>query len=290
MSESLLLWVTRSSPFNLRTIRGLSKIGQRSMTAPTLWIRPTGVHPPAAEPTAIAFTSGHAISLHAPQERWRLLPVFTVGAHCAALARNCGYSDVRSAGGDVSDLRDLILGSVSRFGHVLHLGAREPARDLVRDLQSDSLSAELSVVYESIEATPEQLKAVSMNLPSIDGIVVHSPKGAKVAAEMVRQARWHGRVFALSGACAEPFERVPGIAIETAPAPTEKSLIDMIQAYCGTARELRRSSQAPRGFRARRDGANSRLRLVVSNDIPELDAATNQSTPHPEDDPPPSAA
>jgi uroporphyrinogen-III synthase len=290
MSESMLLWVTRSSPFNLRTTRGLAGIGHRSITAPVLWIRPTGLLPPATEPTAIAFTSGHAISLHAPQEKWRSLPVFTVGAHSAALARNCGYSDVRSADGNVSDLRDLILGSVSRFGHVLHVGACEPAGDLVRDLQDDGLSAELSIVYESIEATAEQLKSVSISLPHVDGIIVHSPRGAKVAAELVRQARWQGQVFALSGACAEPFERMPGIAIETAPAPTEGALIDMIQAFGGPACGPRRSTHALRASRTGGDGANAGLRLVVSNDIREPDAANNRWAPHPEDDPLPPAA
>ena len=290
MSESMLLWVTRSSPFNLRTIRGLAEIGHRSITAPVLSIRPTGLLPPAIEPTAIAFTSGNAISLCGFQEKWRCLPVFTVGAHSAALGRSYGYPDVRSADGTVSDLRNLILGSVSRFGHVLHLGAREPARNLVADLQSDGLSAELCVVYESVEATTEQLKSISIGLPFVDGIIVHSPKGARVAAELVRQARWHGHVFSLSDACAEPFERLPGIAIETAPAPTESSLIDMIQAFCGPARGPRSSSQALRGSRAKRDWISSRLRLVVSNDFHELDAANDQSTPRPEDDPPPSAA
>ena len=290
MSESMLLWVTRSSPFNLRTTRGLAEIGQRSITTPTLWIRPTGPLPPSIEPTALAFTSDNAISLHAPQEEWRSLPVFTVGAHSAALARHCGYPDVRPAASNVSDLRDLILGSVSRFGHVLHLGAREPARHLVRDLQENGLSAELSVVYESIEATAEQLKSVSMGLPFVDGIIVHSPKGAKVAAGLVRQARWHGLVFSLSDGCAEPFERLPGIAIETAPVPTEKSLIDMIQRSCAQACGPQRSSRAPRGSRAEWDGTRSRLRLVVSNDIHGPDAANDRWVPRPDDEPPPSAA
>jgi uroporphyrinogen-III synthase len=290
MPESKLLWVTRSSPFNLRTTRGLAEIGQRSITAPVIWIRPTGTLPPAIEPTAIAFTSGNAISLHTLQENWRSLPVFTVGAHSAALARSCGYHDVRSADGNVSDLRDMILGSVSRFGHVLHLGARKPACDLVGDLQNDGLSAELSVVYESIEATAEQLKSVSINLPFVDGLIVHSPKGAKVAAQLVRHARWHGHVFSLSEACAEPFERVSGITIETAPAPTERALIEMIQAFCCPAFGPRHGSQAPRGSRAERDGASSHLRLVISNDSHEFDAANDRSAPRPEDDPPPSAA
>lgn len=231
MSDPMLFWVTRSSPFNLRTSRGLAEIGHRSITAPVLQIRPTGILPPTIEPTAIVFTSGHAILHRTLQIRWRSLPVFTVGEHSAALARECGYSDVRSADGAVSDLRDLILGSVSRFGHLVHFGARDPAGNLVDDLRRAGLSAELSIAYESVEVTAEQLKTVAMSLPFVDGILVHSPRGARVAAELVRQVRWHGLVFSLSEACAEPFERLPGIAVETAPFPTERSMMDMIGAF-----------------------------------------------------------
>lgn len=231
MSDPLLFWVTRSSPFNLRTTGGLAKIGHRSITAPVLEMRPTGILPPATEPTAIVFTSGHAILHTRLQDKWRSLPMFAVGEHSAALARECGYPDVRSADGAVSDLRDLILGSVSRFGHLVHFGARDPAGNLVDDLRRAGLSAELSVVYESVESTAEQLKTVAMSLPFVDGILVHSPRGARVAAELVRRERWQGLVFSLSEACAEPFEGLPGIAVETAPSPTERSMMDMIGAF-----------------------------------------------------------
>ncbi len=290
MPDPMLLWVTRSSPFNLRTRRGLAELGHRAITAPVLHIRPTGIIAPATEPSAIAITSGHAVHYLPPRESWRSLPVFTVGEHCARVARECGYEDVRSACGAVSELRDLILGSVSRFGHVVHFGAREPAGDLVGDLRRGGLSAELSVVYESIEATSEQLKAVVMGLAFVDAIVVHSPRGARVAAEMVRQARWHGMVFSLSKACAEPFERVPGIAVETALAPTEGSLMDLIGAFRAPAFGRRSSGQALHGSAADRDGLNSRLRLVVSNDLRRPDTVDNRSAPPPEEDPPPFAA
>jgi uroporphyrinogen-III synthase len=286
----MLLWVTRSYPFNLRTSRRLAEIGHRSVTVPVLHIRPTGRLPNAAEPTAIAFTSGHAVRHRPLPEEWRSLPVFTVGKHCAALARACGYPDVRSADGNVSDLRDLILGSVSRFGHVLHLGAREPAGDLVGELRNAGLSAELSVVYESIEATSEQLRSVSMGLTFVDGIIVHSPKGARVAAELVRQTQWQGLVFALSAACAEPFERLPGMKIETAAAPTERALIDLIGAFRVPPSGPRTSAPVLPVAGAERPRENSHLRLVVSNDVRIPDATVDQSPPRPEDDPPPFAA
>lgn len=288
MSDPMLLWVTRSAPFNLRTRRNLAELGHRSVTAPVLHIRPTGVIPPATEPTAIAVTSAHAFRCLAPQESWRALPLFTVGEHCAAIARDSGYQDVRPACGTVSDLRDLILGSVSRFGHVVHFGAREPAGDLVGDLARGGLSAELLVVYESIEATSEQLKALAMGLPFAEGIIVHSPKGARVAARIARQAGWSGIVFALSEACARPFERLPGVAVEIAPEPTEGSLMKLIGDFRPSpALSLRDGEQgdAPVG---RPEGApGPYLRLVVSN---EERASRDDGSWFGSGDPPPTAA
>jgi uroporphyrinogen-III synthase len=287
----MLLWVTRSSPFNIRTRRTLAELGHRSITAPVLHIRQTGTIGPAAEPTAIAVTSEHVFRHRPMEEAWRSLPIFTVDEHCARAARESGYEDVRSAGGNVMDLRDLILGSISRFGHVVHLGAREPAGDLVDDLRRAGLSAELSVIYESVEATSEHLKGVAVGLPFVDGIIVHSPKGARVAAELVRRAGWHGLVFSLSEPCAEPFERTPGIAVEIAPAPTETSLMDMIAEFRVPAFRPLGGARIPGEPHADdENGATSRLRLVVSNDARKSGAADRRSPPVPEDDPPPFAA
>ena len=290
MTDPMLFWVTRSSPFNLRTSRALAEVGHRSITAPVLDIRPTGIASPATEPTVIAFTSAHAVLLRPLQEKWRSLPVFAVGEHSAALAREEGYADVRSADGDVSDLRDLILGSVSPFGHVVHFGAHEPAGDLVGELRAFGRSAEHVAVYESIEASAEQLKPVAAGLPFVDGIIVHSPRGARVAAGLARQARWHGLVFALSNACAEPFRRLPGIAIETAAEPTEKSLMHLIGADRVRSFGPPLGAQALPGSAASREGAGAPLRLVVSNGAHRPEAAADRSPPEPDQPPPPFAA
>jgi len=291
MIDPMLLWVTRSSPFNFRTSRGLAALGHRAITTPALHIRPTGNRPPASEPTAIVFTSGHAVRHRLLEDRWRRLPVFTVGEHCAALARGCGYRDVRSGSGTLAELRDMILGSVSRFGHVVHFGASEPAGDLVGELRSADLSAELSPAYESVEATPEQLGSVAATLVFIDGIVVHSPKGARVASAMVRDAGWHGIVFSLSSACAAPFDKLPGIQLEIAPAPTEAALVNIVKSRAPARLAVRRSTAGPRnsGSDPGSGGAVSLIPSFAPREIRRT-AAANDRSDHRPDDPPPAAA
>ena len=281
MLDSMLLWVTRSWPFNLRTCRGVIASGHRAVTVPVLHIRPTGLIQPTRDPSVVIFTSGHAVEHHRAEERWLSVPVFTVGDQTAVLAQQRGYRDVRSADGNVSDLRDLILGSVSRFGHAVHFGAQEPAGILVDELQATGLSAELNIVYESVKATPEQLRSVASTLPFLDGIVVHSAKGAEAAAQLVAQARWYGVVFCLSPACAAPFETLPGLLVEIAPAPTEEALLGLLRMFRGwrPSRETSLSETAD---------ARPALRLVVSN--PSRNALPSGGGADGPDNPPPAAA
>jgi uroporphyrinogen-III synthase len=288
MPDPMLLWVTRSAPFNVRTRAGLADLGHRSITVPALHILPVEVPSLGAEPTAIAFTSAHGVRHHRVEERWLSLPVFAVGGHSAELAREWGYADVRSAGGNVSDLRDLIAGSVSRFAHVVHFGAREPAGSLVDELRSAGRSAELAVVYESVKSAPSQLRSVLATLPFVDGIILHSPKGAEVASDLVRQAGWSGIVFCLSQACAAPFETLPGLLIETAAEPTEESLLGLVSECRGGAfRPVARS----RGFQVGPEASPTgpAIRLVVSNDRP-CDPPQRFGPGRGPDDPPPAAA
>jgi uroporphyrinogen-III synthase len=285
MPDPMLLWVTRSAPFNLRTRGGLAGLGHRAITTPALQIRAVDPVAPAREPTALVFTSAQAIRHRPLEARWRSLPIFTIGDHCASVATGCGYSDVRSAGGSLDELRDMVVGSVSRFGHVVHFAARAPSGRLVDDLKSADLSAEHSVAYESVPATGDELISVTAAMPFLEGIVVHSPKAAAVAADLARQTGWHGIVFSLSPACSAPFEDVPGILVETAPQPTEEALIAQIGSF-----------RVPRSRRATRsiEGLGSAppklpLRLVVSNLAPHPMAANDRCADAP-GDPPPSAA
>lgn len=282
----MLLWITRSAPFNMRTRRGVAAIGHRAITVPVLHIRASGAAAPAREPSAIVFTSPHGVRLHQPRYSWSSLPVFAVGDQTALLARERGYADVRSADGDASDLRDLVIGSVSRFGHVVHFGAREPAGSLVDDLGAADVSAELVVAYESVKATAEQLRPVSAVLGSVEGIVVHSARGAQVAAETIGRTGWYGIVFCLSPACAAPFATLPGLLVETAPRPTEASLLELLRAWRGSALP---SNGRTGGHRPSGDAARPVVRLVVSN--PPRGAQQAGEAPAEEsDDPPPAAA
>jgi uroporphyrinogen-III synthase len=281
MPESKLVWVTRSSPFNLRTSRGVIVSGHRPATVPALHIRPTGVVPPAREPTALIFTSAHAVNHHHAETGWRSLPVFAACNEIANLVRERGYRDVRSSNGNASDLRDFILGSVSRFGHAVHFGVREPSATLVAELEAAGLSAEHVAVYETVKATPEQLKSVAAAMSFLGGIIVHCARAGEVAAELVAAAKWHGAVYCLTPACAEPFKSLPGLSIETAPAPTEEALLGLLE--ISHRLTLRPGHEPPVAERW------PALRLVVSNE-PERPVLRNRGAGDGPEDPPPSAA
>jgi uroporphyrinogen-III synthase len=278
MPDPRLLWVTRASPFNARVREAVAAAGHRAMTVPALHVRPLG-HLPPAEPTALVLTSARAAVHHAGRSSWLSLPVFVVGDEGAAMARRRGYRDVRRAEG-MDDLRDLILGSVSRFGHVVHFGARGETGSPVEELRAAGRSAELCIVCETVRPTSEQLRSVSAALPFVDGIVVHSAPAAEVAAERIAEARWHGVVFCRSAACAAPLATLPGLLVELPPSPTEDALLALLATFRGW----------PPGFSLRAEVAVPRpapLRLVVSND-PRRPATFGPGTGS--DDTPPAAA
>jgi uroporphyrinogen-III synthase len=279
MSEPRLLWVTRPSPFNARTRQAVVAAGHGALTVPALHVRRLG-SPQLSEPTAVVFTSPHAVLHHPARTSWLALPAFVVGDDAAALARRRGYRDVRPVGTAPGELRDLVLGSVSRFGHVVHFAEREESGSPVEALRSSGLSAERAVVCESIKATPEQLRSVSAALPFVDGILIDSAAAGQVVAECIAAAGWHGIVFCRCPDCAAAFATLPGLLVELPPSPTEDSLLASLARFRGW----------PPGadLRAGVAAAAPRLRLVVSNE-PGPSARLDRGGDGP-DDPPPAAA
>jgi uroporphyrinogen-III synthase len=284
--ESLLFWISRSSPDNLRTCREIVRLGHRVATVPVLEIAPLRQRAPWRPPTGLIFTSGHGVRHHRAGPGWEDLPVYAVGDATAALASSSGYREVRSAAGDAGDLERLILSCTGPSDHLVHLAAREPAVDLVSTLRAAGIGAETLAVYESVAASPGRIRAVSDTLGRIDAIVVHSRKGGERIAAIVRQRNWRGTVYALSEACAAPFRGLSGVAVETAAAPTEAELIEAVRRDtrerpgCG---DERRGGPDPTRPRAARPW----LRLVVSNDCPQ---AAWRLPANDGDNPPPGAA
>ncbi|CAN5137181.1 uroporphyrinogen-III synthase [soil metagenome] len=219
---SLRLWITRTQPQADETGDRLRELGHAPVVAPLLAVRPI---PDAdldlTDAAVIAFTSRNAVAAFAAISPRRDLPVVATGAATAADARAAGFTNVRSAEGDVAALAVLLAGS-RPGGVVIHPGAREPAGDLAGALAAAGIAVRGIAIYETFET------GAPMPTP-IDGVLVHSPRAARALAKVINDSKASTlTLYAISQAAAEPLDESKFRRVAVAPYPNEASLLSVI--------------------------------------------------------------
>lgn len=222
-----LVWVSRTAPGADRTACAVEALGYRSLQAPLLVANPDFARP--AEDlaldavAALAFTSdkGLIFADWTPRRDW---PVFCVGDYTAKAARERGFTDVRSAGGDARDLAKLLRRDwpgLKAEGHLLVPTAVEPAADLSVMLRGE-VPVRLVAVYETTET--------SAPLPeAFDIVLLHSPRAARALARRLSDGGAAGRIaIALSEAVAAPLSPLGFKEIRIAAHPDEASLLEAL--------------------------------------------------------------
>ena len=217
------IWVTRAEPGAARTSARLKALGHQPLVGPLLFVRDveSASPPPFA---ALAFTSANGAAAFARRDPERGKPVFTVGDTTALAARQAGYSDVRSADGDVEALAELILSESPLPGLVLHACAAEPAGDLVGALKAGGQKAERLTVYEAAlaDALPE-------GALDAEAVLVHSPRAGEALAALVPPGSVGAMAaYVLSPSCTEPLAGLGFRSVAVAETPHEASLLALL--------------------------------------------------------------
>ena len=211
------VWVTRARPGADRTAGRLSALGFTPVVAPLLAIRAIDARPDLTGVQALAFTSGNAVKALAAHSPLPSTPIFVVGDATAAAARQAGFHDVRSAGGDLHALAALIRTEGAGFS-ILHPCAAEPAGDLAT-LVGDTARITSLAVYEAVEtdiAAPE----------AWDVVLVHSPRAGQALAARLSAEGAGGRIAVVISPAAATRLSVRGLAeVRIAAAPTEDALL-----------------------------------------------------------------
>ena len=224
-----VVWITRSQPFGLKIARLCGSEGLPALAVPLLQVIPLAVSRPEDVPDAILFTSAQGVRNHPYDPRWRDVPVLTVGDATAAEALARGYHNVRSAGGDVEDLKALTAAEVSRPARIFLFGARDPAGDLEAFLKTSGYRVDRFAAYETRGSTDLELRHAIDLLDRISGICVYSPKAAQRLSELLHKHRWEGTIFCLSRACADRIGTIDGVEIEVAPRPNDHALRHLVR-------------------------------------------------------------
>lgn len=217
MSDIRRVWVTRARPGADRTAERLATLGFTPVLAPLLAIRPLDARPDLTGVQALAFTSRNAVQVFAELLGDRAPPVFAVGDATAASAREAGFHDVRSAGGDLHALAALVRAEGAGLS-ILHPCAAEPAGDLAA-LVGDTARVTPLAVYEAVET--------DATAPEVwDAVLIHSPRAARALAARLSAQDARGRIAVVISSAAATRLSVRGLAeIRIAAAPTEDALL-----------------------------------------------------------------
>ena len=234
-----LALVTRPQPDARRLADALLEIDVESLIAPVLEILPVpDVHPDLEGVTGLLFTSANGVRAFAVKETARHLPVFAVGDRTAAMAREAGFRQVLSAGGDVEDLARLVARErEGQEGALLHVAGKESAGDLAGLLTRSGFPVRRQVLYRAmpVEALAEDA-VIALQQRRIDLAPFLSPRTAKVFVNLAAGRGLQSDLGAVTAVClSQAVEReLDGSnwkSVIVAPEPTLTALISACAAW-----------------------------------------------------------
>ena len=158
------LLITRAAAEGVRTAAALQQQGHTTLLAPLLRIETLAPDFGAGPWDGVIMTSANAArALRDHPRRDELLPLklFAVGRTTAQAAHACGFRDVVSADGDVSDLLNLLTRSPLRTGRLLYLAGADRTVDLSAALAPAGTQVDTVVIYRAVAETrlPDEVES-----------------------------------------------------------------------------------------------------------------------------------
>jgi uroporphyrinogen-III synthase len=229
--------ITRPQPASERTAAALAARGHDVWKVPLMRIEPieadlTGtwgavVITSANAPGAIAGNPAFAALLE--------LPVYAVGRRSAEATQQAGFANVTLAGGDVRDLVQLIAERhADAKAPLLYLAGEDRAADLVGELASHSIAAQMRVVYRAVTAPfPDELVAALEAGGDVQAVLHFSKRSAEnyvtgARAAGVAEQAMDVRHYCLSAQVAAPLNAAGAKRVTIAPRPEEAALIELL--------------------------------------------------------------
>jgi uroporphyrinogen-III synthase len=194
----MAILVTRPHPDDETTAANLRARGFEALLAPMLRFEPAAFHDDAdAHYGAVIVTSANAlrgIESQLTGNPLLKLPLFAVGEHTAAAARNIGFENVISAQGDAATLRDCVLASVKakalkKVNPLLYLAGADLARDLAGELGERGFTVVTQTTYRMIplSSLPREV-CEAFGASRIEAVLHYSRRSARAFLESVRAA------------------------------------------------------------------------------------------------------
>ncbi len=202
------LLVTRPEPdasLLAETLRGL---GHDVLIAPLIKVVVADFDVDLAGVQAVLFTSANGVrafaaQMGAPPECMR---AFAVGKVSAQVARDAGWTQVEAANGDVDALAALVATRLSlEDGSLIHVSGKAAAGDLAGALNAQGFTVKRLVGYQAQlpETLPENV-ASGLSTGDLDGVLLFSPRSARVLVDLAEKAGLLGKLAAIDAYCLSP--------------------------------------------------------------------------------------
>ncbi len=236
--------VTRPNPDNEATAERLRALGYQVLLAPLLKFEPVAFDDEGgAHYGAVIVTSANAIRAVAPQLRdlgLVDLPLFAVGDHTAAAAREAGFANVIVAGGDAASLRDTVVErardkALKKKSTLLYLAGADLSRDLAGELGAAGFSVVTQTTYRMVplQHLPREICA-GLAAHEVGAVLHYSRRSARAFLDAARNEGVEISALAIPQCCLS--ETVAGVLREAgasqvlvAATPDENALFDTLE-------------------------------------------------------------
>ena len=236
--------VTRPHPDNEATSENLRARGHVVLLAPVLKFEPVAfLDESETSYGAVIVTSANAIRGVAPQLQdlgLLELPLFAVGEHTAAAARDAGFAEVIVAGGDAAALRDKVMQGardkrLKKKGTLLYLAGADLSRDLSGELGVEGFNVVTHTTYRMapIKLLPRDV-CEGFAAHGIEAVLHYSRRSARAFLEAAQDEGVEISALAIPQCCLS--ETVAGVLREAgasqvlvAATPDENALFDTLE-------------------------------------------------------------
>ncbi|MEY9106061.1 uroporphyrinogen-III synthase [Bradyrhizobium yuanmingense] len=236
--------VTRPHPDNAATTDNLRTRGHAVLLAPALKLEPVAFQGESeVSYDAVLVTSANAIRAIAPQLPdlgLLVLPLFAVGEHTAAAAREAGFAEVIVAGGDAASLRDKVMQSacdkvLKKNSTLLYLAGADLSRDLGGELGAEGFRVVTQTTYRMapVKHLPREV-CEGFAAHGIEAVLHYSRRSARAFLDAARDEGVEISALAIPHCCLS--ETVAGVLrdagasqVLVAATPDETALFDTLE-------------------------------------------------------------
>lgn len=183
---------------------------------------------------AVLASSANGIRGFAARSPERNLPVYAVGPQTAEAARRCGFAQVISAEGNAAALVAKVAERTNPAkGKLLHAAGSETAGRIKHALEARGYQVEAEILYEAIpvESLPPSAN-VELRTNRLDGVLLFSPRTARIFAALVAKTGLAGNCQRLEGFCistatAEALAPLAFARLAVAGSPNQAGMLDL---------------------------------------------------------------